>query len=491
MKKIFCLAVFCALVTMPVWARGIDDMQAVRCTDADDYYSVDKYGELCLKCNNDKDAALDKTRVYWVGSDETVFSKRCNISPKRFGKDYWTAAEVIQRCANDTCNAPSMLIPGTSSVYICGNKGEDIAYLRTSVIVESSTSNDAGCYFIACDETHPVGSKRDADRCDEGIDTQATKCEQVCVLEAEGSKKANWITYVKECETGMKPARYREYGYTMCELDVNVHGCPPGSSKDVVSKDKCEANQNFRCVWPDASGACLCGKCEQKSALERCLESRDSDEGKACCYLPIDVATWENDACECVDDNMEFDIGTGGRGICFPAPEPGKKFECKASILEKMQTWAKDCATKNPSVVSMVEEISALCASDDVTYDNFISLYTSLWEMNPGACAETQQEYSSQEVSATQTAISDAVARLQSLTSDLDVSKWKTEDGKFNTARLASDSIAGVVLGTAGGLITSNVVKKHQVEDGFEDLNCTIGGQTVAGWGDEFTVGVH
>lgn len=68
--------------------------------------------------------------------------------------------------------------------------------------------------------------------------------------------------------------------------------------------------------------------------------------------------------------------------------------------------------------------------------------------------------------------------------------KWRDADGKFNTARLASDVTAGVVLGTAGALITSHLVKKHQVSEGFEDIQCTISGQTVAGFGDEFTVGV-
>ncbi len=68
-------------------------------------------------------------------------------------------------------------------------------------------------------------------------------------------------------------------------------------------------------------------------------------------------------------------------------------------------------------------------------------------------------------------------------------SVWKNEEGKFNTARLLSDSIAGVVLGTAGGLITANVVKKNQIENGFEDMRCTVGGQSVADWGDEFSVG--
>ncbi len=74
---------------------------------------------------------------------------------------------------------------------------------------------------------------------------------------------------------------------------------------------------------------------------------------------------------------------------------------------------------------------------------------------------------------------------------NLDLSVWKNADGKFNTVRLASDSIAGVVLGTAGGLITSSVMKKHQAADGFEDLKCVVGGQSVAGWGDVFNVGIQ
>ncbi|MBQ5699808.1 MAG: hypothetical protein IIV74_00750 [Alphaproteobacteria bacterium] len=70
-------------------------------------------------------------------------------------------------------------------------------------------------------------------------------------------------------------------------------------------------------------------------------------------------------------------------------------------------------------------------------------------------------------------------------------SVWRDADGNFNTARLVSDSIAGVVLGTTGGLITSNIVKKNQIKNGFEDIKCTIGGQRVATWGDEFRVGIQ
>ena len=66
---------------------------------------------------------------------------------------------------------------------------------------------------------------------------------------------------------------------------------------------------------------------------------------------------------------------------------------------------------------------------------------------------------------------------------------WRNEDGKFNTARLASDSVAGVVLGATGALVTNKLVKDKHVEDGFEDLNCVIGNDVVAGWGDSVVIG--
>ena len=81
-----------------------------------------------------------------------------------------------------------------------------------------------------------------------------------------------------------------------------------------------------------------------------------------------------------------------------------------------------------------------------------------------------------------------SIARLRG---ELGLSEWRDENGNFNTARLISDSVAGVVLGTVGGIVTSKLVKKNQLKKGFEDLSCTIGGQRVADWGDDFTVGLR
>lgn len=87
--------------------------------------------------------------------------------------------------------------------------------------------------------------------------------------------------------------------------------------------------------------------------------------------------------------------------------------------------------------------------------------------------------------------ITDADTKLNNIIGKLKLSVWKNEEGKFNTARLASDSVAAVVLGTSGGLITSLVMRKKQVENGFEDIKCVIGGQNVAGWDEEFNVNIQ
>jgi hypothetical protein len=72
-----------------------------------------------------------------------------------------------------------------------------------------------------------------------------------------------------------------------------------------------------------------------------------------------------------------------------------------------------------------------------------------------------------------------------------DTTVWRTEEGKFNTARLASDATAGVVLGTVGGVVSAKVIKKNQLEKGYDALKCTIGGQKMADWGDVFNVGLR
>jgi len=120
-----------------------------------------------------------------------------------------------------------------------------------------------------------------------------------------------------------------------------------------------------------------------------------------------------------------------------------------------------------------------VCTDSDLTYDS-----------KQKKCVKSAVTIAKEDTAAI-TKIRSAYTQLQALEANLGkVTVWKTEDGKFNTSRLVSDSVAGVVLGTTGALVTSHLVKKKQVEDGFEDIQCVVGGQVVADWGDSFNVGI-
>ena len=127
--------------------------------------------------------------------------------------------------------------------------------------------------------------------------------------------------------------------------------------------------------------------------------------------------------------------------------------------------------------------------------------YTDKTCISPAASTETDSDETAPgtnnnnnnvatDTDAQTTAVQESVSALDKIFAGVKANKWRDDEGNFNTARLASDMTAGVVLGTAGALITSSVVKKNQVESGFEDIKCTISGQNVAEFGDDFTVGV-
>ena len=134
-----------------------------------------------------------------------------------------------------------------------------------------------------------------------------------------------------------------------------------------------------------------------------------------------------------------------------------------------------------------------MCRANTKSEQEFNTLWGALLELQPQNCTQTSNTDVTITITKLTERVNNAYIQLTSIHNKFrdDVSVWKNEEGKFNTARLASDSIAGVVLGTAGGLITSSVVKKNQVENGFEDIKCTIGGQNVAEWGDQFRVGIQ
>lgn len=227
-----------------------------------------------------------------------------------------------------------------------------------------------------------------------------------------------------------------------------------------------------------------------------CVDSRSTAEGKACCSLSPSVAKWENGQCVCVGQNQEFSYD-GLQGYCNVKGEENASHQCDDGVGVTISAWRVQCKASQDVLVE-ISKFEALCEKSDLTVGEFNETRAAVQSLVNAQCQKSTViqevvviEAKPKNTDAERKKILAAESVLKDIESGFDVSVWKDADGKFNTARLASDSIAGVVLGTAGGLITSSVIKKHQVEDGFEDINCVIGGQSVAGWGDEFSVGVQ
>ena len=225
------------------------------------------------------------------------------------------------------------------------------------------------------------------------------------------------------------------------------------------------------------------GKDDKKTKVS-CRESRASLEGKACCDLPATVAKWDGKSCVCLDKNQEFQI-QNDHGVCVAKNQPVAKDKCDCSNALKIvsNAWAK-CGMENSAIADAAREINIQCNSGTNCNAGVLNQNINIVNIAIANCESEQSHVALKRVQS-------AVDALENDIRGLDRSVWKNADGNFNTARLASDSIAGVVLGTAGGIITANVVKKNQLENGFDDIVCTINGQTVGGYGDEIIVGVQ
>ena len=180
-------------------------------------------------------------------------------------------------------------------------------------------------------------------------------------------------------------------------------------------------------------------------------------------YCENSGGTWENGECKC--------------GKNLRLSEDREYCECKSnSKLWCVSDGVGSCQGSSGNNCFDINELSnewerALRqVSQGAVSDNFVSNATDDAANND---AET---------------ISDLAKTLDEIEDAYGLSKWRTVDGKFNYARLASDATAAVVLGTTGALVTSSVVKKQQVEAGFESLECTVGGQHVGDWGDVFRI---
>ena len=220
-----------------------------------------------------------------------------------------------------------------------------------------------------------------------------------------------------------------------------------------------------------------------------CKEQRSTAEGKACCDAEErNEAKWDGKKCDCLDKNAEFKI-ENGKGICiekFVEPEPNCTYSFKGTI---------ECNGKEYSVDKKIDLTPEDCERfNEITNDYIKSVKQYADELCKGKSSDGYEEpIVNPGTSKVTPDYSGAEATLKKFFIDAegDRSVWRNAEGKFNTTRLASDITAGVVFGTVCGVVTGVIIKKNQVKKGFEALHCTVGGQKVADWGDEFSVGLQ
>lgn len=333
----------------------------------------------------------------------------------------------------------------------------------------------AACIYVECKS----GFIPNADKSDCIADTR----ESVCV-----NSGGTYAGGVCSCDAGKKLKQ--NAGKTACE-------CVSADYEFIAASKQCEETAASRQRRQQQQQ-------QQQNAIKRknCEDSGGTWAGGACSCAASKNLRLESGKCVCVDANYQWDAGSKTCKITDIAALKraceavtgtywtGK--ECKCTQANFWFDGAK--CIENPDIVAcrsvrgaVWNQLESRCKCADAKK-----------VLSEGQCIESDDARREREAAeqaaiiiAIKSRIKTASKTLDEIRAGFDVSVWKDEEGKFNTSRLVSDSVAGVVLGTAGGLITSNVVKKNQVENGFEDIQCTVGGQVVANWGDEFRVGIQ
>jgi hypothetical protein len=300
--------------------------------------------------------------------------------------------------------------------------------------------------------------------------------------------------YVRQGNTCVKqgePQPNKKTKKETCEESGGIwHGVGAGEAGPewCDCRDKNKTWNGTRCVTKDG-----------ENSIDICVKGRTTEIGKACCYVSNSVAKYDEqtDTCICVNGGSFIRYQSGQKGgYCQvdnndngndETPSQDSQWKCPP-ITNGYSYWRTEYS-KCPNVLSAIDDLEKYCASSNAQKTEYDEMVKGL-ELLRDECKEKLAQQK-QLITKSSAAIENASKKLDDIMAGLKISVWKTSEGNFNGARLASDSIAGVVLGTAGGLITSNVVKKNQVKSGFEDISCTVGGQRVADWGDEFTVGIH
>ena len=419
--------------------------------------------------------------------------------------DGWSEHNPTRTCENSVFRNGAPKSSYNTYYLLKGEKSEKVSAGDHMVIPAGSD----GCVYYECqsgfvpnaDKTDCIKLNKNCERVDGSLASTGDKAKIQCEKDAktikgklakDGALKS--LDNVIQNDSSKCTATCKADGW---DILLNKDGC----------KEDYEPNKEFKACEENAATKDERRKKEQEANKQVCVNSGGTwGDGTGCtCNKSHMKKRADGKACECVSNAYKFNAD---------------KRTCEITDLEQLKQNCEKAAKNSSSGVERWDGVSKCICKDSANMYSFDGVSKCVQDENYARCiAKSEEAYwnktenkcvcldkdfewnynrcdkkaeviiSENEEIAAQ-GVRTLVNGLTEKFAGLGRSVWKDKDGNFNKARLASDSIAGVVLGTAGGLITSNVVKKSQVKSGFEDISCTVGGQKVADWSDEFTVGI-
>lgn len=371
--------------------------------------------------------------------------------------------------------------------------------------VNSVAEAEVKTWKVECRKGKPTKKYCMVETC---VDEYTLNADGRCV---KGDTPVTPVTPTADCD---KP------GYEIATEDINLTTICPECSR--IVKGQCYESDMLRCYEAIKRGEpanwngekCNCGdkqkwnsksnKCEAPKG-QSCEELyKGFPERIACCNAgryTIWMGAKDNGTCICVNPTTKvqdpalewFYDATTKKGFCkakggneqpvIPVtPEPEK--DCWYTFYGEFKCGNGTRVKKNYQMKLSKDDLKGLtCESFQEKYRNDARGVEDLFKK---LCLDPNYVENQPLDAATKKAINNINSFFGISESNRNV--WRDEDGQFNTARLASDAAAGVVLGTVGGVVSAKVIKKKQLEKGFDVLHCTVGGQRMADYGDTFQV---
>ena len=259
---------------------------------------------------------------------------------------------------------------------------------------------------------------------------------------------------------------------------VDVNGVEVKNSLGKAG-EKCVCKDSTK-TWNSAKGICegqnvIGGNCDKYLG--------DVDAYKCCSGQSNGVSYWDevNKKCHCLKTGEEWDYN---QHMCLKKNSTGDEKECRYRFHGEFKCANGTRIRRDYEFILSKEDLKNMtCEKFQERYRNDARGIESLFQK---LCLDSQNTEQIPLDAATKRAISNINSFFDMSESNRNV--WRDEEGQFNTARLASDATAGVVLGTVGGIVSAKIIKKKQLEKGFDVLHCTVGGQKMADYGDTFQV---